>query len=262
MGKKIGAGAVRGSGGYLSSAVAFAAITAIWAFIVRSDPYYRAIDLLGVRAPLGMMAYLVAMPLAGLAFGVWRYDRAARRGGVNWLGKLAARAVQFTYAHLLLVLFTVAMAADYFLGLNIDQQVRRIDDRLFDMAARFAPWLAAYLAGYNLGRALRGGELAPAVADADTGNLFVRSTAQMTAEASHAPAARETERRKRADPPVSEAFESREDDRGDLAYEDFDSPVLGGGGGGGDVHSGVEDEPGFLPPQDIGKLRPTLQDIR
>jgi hypothetical protein len=45
------------------------------------------------------------------------------------------------------------MISDYFFGFNIDENIKRLDDRMFDMASRFAPWLSAYLAGFNLGRA-------------------------------------------------------------------------------------------------------------
>ena len=44
------------------------------------------------------------------------------------------------------------MAFDYYLGWNIDSAVREIDDSIFDIASRFAPWVSAYLAGFNLGR--------------------------------------------------------------------------------------------------------------
>ena len=142
MGK--GGGSSRGpdgAHGYLTSALVFAGVTALWAVIVRDDPYYRLTDLFGARVPAMMVAYLLLMPLAGFMIGRWRYQAPHRGGATGYVGKLFARAIQFTYVHLLIVLFTVAMATDYFLGLNIDDQVRKLDDRLFDLAARFAPWL-------------------------------------------------------------------------------------------------------------------------
>ncbi|MFN3961148.1 MAG: hypothetical protein ACK4NP_14740, partial [Parvularculaceae bacterium] len=140
------------TGGYIASGLIFAGITALWAFIVRDDPYYRLTDLFGARVPAMLIAYLALMPLAGFFVGRWRYDRGA--GGLGrFAAKLGARALHFTYAHSLIVLFTAAMIAETWFGLNLDDQVRSIDDRLFDLAARFAPWLAAYLTGYNFGRA-------------------------------------------------------------------------------------------------------------
>jgi hypothetical protein len=135
-------------GGYVASFIAFSAITALWAFIVRSDDFYQSTELFGVEMPVITLAYLFTMPLIGFLAGVWRYHR---EGGF-WLGKAVARSFQFVYAHLLIVLFTVAMVTDYFLGFNIDNAIRDIDDGLFDAASRFAPWLSAYLAGFNLGR--------------------------------------------------------------------------------------------------------------
>ena len=135
-------------GGYVASFIAFSAITALWAFIVRSDDFYQSTDLFGLELPVATLSYLATMPLIGFFAGIWRYHR---EGGF-WLGKAVARSFQFVYAHLLIVLFTVAMVTDYFLGFNIDNAIREIDDGLFDAASRFAPWLSAYLAGFNLGR--------------------------------------------------------------------------------------------------------------
>lgn len=140
-------------GGYLASAVAFAAVTALWAFLVREDPYYAMTRLFGFNLPVATVLYLSFMPLLGLLIGRWRYQATSAGGVGNYLSKSLARSAHFLYAHLLIVLFTVAMVTDRFLGWNIDESVRQIDDGLFDMASRFAPWLAAYLAGYNLGRA-------------------------------------------------------------------------------------------------------------
>ncbi|MFZ5617857.1 MAG: hypothetical protein ACOZAA_11125, partial [Pseudomonadota bacterium] len=54
-----------GDAGYLTSAAVFAGATALWAVIVRDDPYYRLIDIGGTRVPLTMLTYLLAMPFAG-----------------------------------------------------------------------------------------------------------------------------------------------------------------------------------------------------
>jgi uncharacterized membrane protein len=140
------------SGGYLTSAFIFAGITALWAYIVREDPYYQMTQLLGLRLPVATVIYLTVLPLLGFLVGRWRYessDEAER----SFLAKVAARSVHFIYSHLLIALFTAAMISDYFFGFNIDENIKRIDDRMFDAASRFAPWLSAYLAGFNLGRA-------------------------------------------------------------------------------------------------------------
>lgn len=141
-------------GGYLSSAIIFAGITALWAWLVRDDPYYAMTTLLGLNLPVATVVYLTAMPLMGFIGGRWRYETSASGRESSWLAKLFARMIHFLYSHLLLALFTSAMVVEHFFGLNIDDAVRRIDDNLFDMASRFAPWLAAYLAGFNIGRAL------------------------------------------------------------------------------------------------------------
>lgn len=143
--------------GYLTSALAFAGVTALWAWLVRDDPYYAMTELFGFNLPVATVFYLTLMPLAGLVVGRWRYDESGAKGVAAYLMKSLARSAHFFYSHLLIVLFTAAMLADKFLGLNIDESVRQIDDSLFDIASRFAPWLAAYLAGYNLGRATRAG---------------------------------------------------------------------------------------------------------
>lgn len=146
---KKGAGV---AGGYLSSALIFAGITALWAFVVREDPYYAMTELLGLRLPVATVFYLTVMPLFGFFAGRWRYET-AEDARSSWIANFFARSVHFLYSHLLIALFTAAMISDYFFGLNIDDNIKRIDDRMFDMASRFAPWLSAYLAGFNLGRA-------------------------------------------------------------------------------------------------------------
>ena len=138
-------------GGYLSSAAIFAGITALWAYLVREDPYYQMTQLLGLRLPVATVFYVTVLPLFGFLAGRWRYETS--EADSSWLAKFFARIVHFTYSHLLIALFTAAMISDYFFGFNIDENIKRIDDRMFDMASRFAPWLSAYLAGFNLGRA-------------------------------------------------------------------------------------------------------------
>lgn len=233
--------------GHLSSAAAFAGITALWAVIVRTDPYYRLIDLFGARVPAAMIAYLVLMPLAGFLIGRWRYQ--AHEGAFAGLApKLIARFIHFTYVHLLIVLFTVAMATDYFLGLNIDNQIRAIDDRMFDLAARFAPWLAAYLAGYNLGRALR----SPAQASGDADALE---------PARPFDDGRRTKQRIEPDFGTQAAPHAPDDDVGDLALGAASPQSLTASGLPAAL-SAADVGPGFLPPQDLDKLRPGLRELR
>ncbi|MGE0181960.1 MAG: hypothetical protein AB7F91_13165 [Parvularculaceae bacterium] len=256
MGK--GGGSSRGpdgAHGYLTSALVFAGVTALWAVIVRDDPYYRLTDLFGARVPAMMVAYLLLMPLAGFMIGRWRYQAPHRGGATGYVGKLFARAIQFTYVHLLIVLFTVAMATDYFLGLNIDDQVRKLDDRLFDLAARFAPWLAAYLTGFNLGRAIRRPPPAPAAEE--------MSSMSMTESPEPAPEQEAIPETRPAEPAVvSRAFlPSDARDIGDLAREESYSAQMTASGLPAWDDDG-NDQPGFLPPQNFDKLRPGLRHLR
>lgn len=248
MGERNGAGGGPAeTRGYLSSAAAFAGITALWAVIVRTDPYYRLIDLFGARVPAAMIAYLVLMPLAGFLIGRWRYQ--AHNGAFAGLApKLIARLIHFTYVHLLIVLFTVAMATDYFLGLNIDNQIRAIDDRMFDLAARFAPWLAAYLAGYNLGRALR--SPAPAIGDAQEAKTDRSFSGGKRA-------------RERIEPGLGDeaAALAPDEDQGDLALAAESQQSLTASGLPA-APATADEGPGFLPPQDLEKLRPGLRELR
>lgn len=241
-------GSAAGRGGYLTSAVVFALITALWAAIVRNDPFYRLVDVSGVRVPLTMAAYLVAMPLAGFLLGSWRFERAHNGGAIGYAGKLVARAVHFIYAHFLIVLFTLAMAADRFFGLNVDSQIKGLDDGMFDLAARFAPWLAAYLAGFNIKRALRTRRVraAPEIDDMALEN-----------EPATAP---DRGRRMRAEPVFENCASPSpdEEERGDLGL----SPIEPSGS---EQHrtAPVENaQPGFLPPQDLDRLRPRLRELR
>jgi hypothetical protein len=231
-------------GGYLASAAAFAGITAAWAFIVRDDAYYQWTELFGFRLPIATVAYLVTMPIAGFVLGRWRYQRRhVGSAGPGFIAKLFARAIQFTYAHSLLVLFTAAMMTDYFLGLNIDDQIRSIDDRMFDLGARFAPWLSAYLAGFNLGRAAGLAAARNGGNDPDTDNYEIRSLgAKPTKE-------------KRAEPSFGEPMLAA-GETGDLGSFDaeVESAVL--------EPDGADDGPGFLPPQDVDRLRPGLTQLR
>jgi len=243
--------------GYLTSAAAFAGITALWAVIVRTDPYYRLIDLFGARVPAAMIAYLIMMPLAGFLIGRWRYQAPHRGGAAAFAPKLVARLVHFTYVHLLIVLFTVAMATDYFLGLNIDQQVKAIDDRMFDLAARFAPWLAAYLAGFNLGRALRRGEPSPS----RNGELARFGEAEMLTGRKSSPDGNRNN--PRAEPTLSGDFfqPADESEVGDLDLRSESQPLTTSGLPSQAIDE-TPNEPGFLPPQDLDKLRPGLRELR
>lgn len=260
MGKNSGAAnGADGAHGYLSSALVFAGITALWAVIVRDDPYYRLTDLFGVRVPAMLIAYLLLMPLAGFLVGRWRYQARHQGGAAAYAGKLAARFVQFTYVHLLIVLFTVAMATDYFLGLNIDEQVRTLDDRLFDLAARFAPWLAAYLTGFNLGRAMR----RSGIANAPVGETASAARFKPDDEPGSSKIETMKTSHKRAEPPIEKSFFKPADslEQGDLSLgeaEDADNNAR---------RAPVEAEaklagPGFLPPQDFARMRPTLRELR
>jgi|GEM_PF-4293831 len=139
-------------GGYIASALIFSGITALWAWIVRDDPYYSMTDLLGLTLPVATVFYLTVMPGLGFIAGRWRYQADGARGGGAWIAKVLARSFHFLYSHILIVLFTVAMASNHFIGWNMDNAVRDIDDGIFDIASRFAPWVSAYLAGFNLGR--------------------------------------------------------------------------------------------------------------
>ncbi|MEL7489609.1 MAG: hypothetical protein AAGJ73_02730 [Pseudomonadota bacterium] len=166
-------------GGYLTSALVFSAITALWAWIVRDDPYYAMTQLLGLTLPVATVVYLTVMPGLGFIAGRWRYQADGARGAGAWVAKVFARSLHFLYAHILIVLFTLAMAVDHFLGWNLDQAVQDIDDGMFDIAARFSPWVSAYLAGFNLGRVWAAGEahVKPALALAETTSDFSETDA-------------------------------------------------------------------------------------
>ena len=261
MGKgNSAAGGTGDTHGYLTSALVFAGITGLWAVIVRNDPYYRLTDFFGARVPATMIAYLVLMPLAGLLAGRWRYDGRHSGGAAGYAGKLFARVVHFTYVHLLIVLFTVAMATDYFLGLNIDDQIKRVDDRMFELAARFAPWLAAYLAGFNLGRAMRPAAGAVLIADA--------ASASFSEDGGRKKARKEKPNKERAakrteptiEPPAFLPSDSLE--LGDLAMSQGPEPSLTASGLPAASADVANDQPGFLPPQDFDKLRPGLRELR
>ncbi len=246
-------------GGYVASGLIFAGVTALWAFIVRDDPYYRLTDLFGARVPALMIAYLVLMPLLGLVIGRWRYDHGA--GGVARFGaKLGARALHFAYAHSLIVLFTAAMLAETWFGLNIDDQIKRIDDRLFELAARFAPWLAAYLAGFNFGRASVAASpppaatlrvlAAPAFVDAPPAEEEAPGRIAVLRKGGAKKAAR-------AEPVFIEANVQREAPRNDR------TPRPRQTASGLAIATGAAPEdPGFLPPQDIERLRPAFNRLR
>ena len=261
--RQVTENSARGGGdahGYLTSALVFAAFTALWAVIVRNDPYYRLVDVFGARLPATMIAYLILAPLLGLLIGRWRYHDRHRGGAAGYLGKLGARVIHFTYVHLLIVLFTVAMATDYFLGLNIDQQVRQLDDRMFDLAARFAPWLAAYLAGFNLGRATRSGKGAGPI-DSGLAAGFVASAEEKPAAKAKRRSGRDAEIHN--EPPVENSAFLPSDavDPGDPAVQQTATAPLTASGLPA-AANGAPLEPGFLPPQDLNKLRPRLDELR
>lgn len=247
-----------GARGYLTSALIFAGFTALWAVIVRNDPYYRLVDVLGARVPLTMLIYLVAMPFAGFLIGRWRYEAAHHGAAPGYLGKVVARGVHFVYAHSLLVIFTVAMATDYFLGMNIDEQIRRLDDRMFDLAARFAPWLAAYLAGFNLGRATRRDAHEPGFAPGDAAHFGA---------ALEAPAPKKKRRGKPQAEPALEAIPLLPADPAELGDLQSTEPaeMHGRTMSGAPFDATVapaNDQVGFLPPQDVDRLRPSLRELR
>lgn len=239
------------AGGYVASGLIFAGVTALWAFIVRNDPYYRLTELFGVRVPAAMIAYLVLMPLAGFLIGRWRYDRGAG-GAANFAAKLGARAMHFTYAHSLIVLFTAAMLAETWFGLNLDDQVKKIDDRMFDLAARFAPWLAAYLGGYNFGRA----SVASAAAQPP---LIGRDTSAFA----DAPAGEEAGEATRGNP-----LRALDAQKFEPASPSLEMPTAGMTPRPRQSASGLAlptespAAPGFLPPQDLDRLRPAYNRLR
>lgn len=249
-----------GAHGYLTSALAFAGITALWAVIVRNDPYYRVTDLFGARVPATMIAYLVLMPLAGFLIGRWRYQAPHKGGVAGYAGKLFARFVHFTYVHLLIVLFTVAMATDYFLGLNIDEQIKTIDDRMFDLAARFAPWLAAYLTGFNLGRAIRGAPPAAHQKNKDHQGFAGAETSTEEKPARRKSRAPSTRTEPIVELPALPA--SSYADLGDLNLAKEEKAGLTASGLPAWRAEADNDQPGFLPPQDLDKLRPGLHQLR
>ena len=244
------------AGGYIASALIFAGVTALWAFIVRDDPFYRLTDLFGVRVPAMLAVYLGAMPLAGFIIGRWRYDRG--RGGIaRFAAKLGARALHFSYAHSLIVLFTAAMVAEKWLGLNLDDQVKQFDDRMFDVAARFAPWLAAYLTGFNFGRATVAGLAGdPAPARAADRAVFIEAP----------PVKAETE----AESEAGTGFPLRADDgQGEPPFLDAaparetKTPRPRQTASGLAIEAApAAEEPGFLPPQNLDRLRPTFNRLR
>ncbi|NWG93680.1 MAG: hypothetical protein HXY21_14425 [Parvularculaceae bacterium] len=276
-----------GAPGYVTSALIFAGLTALWAAIVRSDPYYRLTDLGGVRLPITMLAFLVIMPLVGFLIGRWRYHQPHRGGALTFAGRLVARGVNFAYAHTLIVLFTIAMIMDAFLGLNVDQQVKALDDRMFEAAARYAPWLCAYLAGFNLGRATRKEELVVVLAPAVPAESDASDATVATAEAAPPPEAANQRvksvkpgKKRRLKKSRLEAVlgESPFLPSGALERGDFQTAgkTSGLSGESTSPHRSVtssglphstgaptpSDAPGFLPPQDFDRLRPTLKDLR
>jgi len=138
--------------GYYSSFLVFAGITALWAMILREDTFYAMRELLGVSLPAATLGYLVTMPLVGFGVGRWRYQASDGGGPASFLGKAIARIFNFVYSHLLISLFTIAMVVEAYFGFSLDSLIEAIDNNIFDLASRFAPWLSSYLAGFNLGQ--------------------------------------------------------------------------------------------------------------
>jgi hypothetical protein len=240
------------AGGYIASALIFAGVTALWAFIVRDDPFYRLTDLFGVRVLAMLAVYLGLMPLAGFIIGRWRYDR-GRGGFARFTAKLGARALHFTYAHSLIVLFTAAMLAEKWLGLDLDDQVKQFDDRMFDFAARFAPWLAAYLTGFNFGRATVAG-LAPSPAPLRGADKAVFIEAPPVEETiDDAPAFPLREGGGRAEPVLTETEPARETKTPRPRQTASGLAIAA---------APAAEEPGFLPPQDLDRLRPAYSRLR
>jgi len=224
-----------GRGGYLTSAAIFAAATALWALLTRDDAFYGDIAIAGFAIPATMVAYLVVMPIIGFVVGRWRYER--HDGGPGaLLPKLGARAVHFLYAHSLIALFTAAMVAEAFFGLNLDAQVKAIDARVFDIAERFTPWLAAYLAGFNLGRFAR--DKRTSAISAGDGGLRIAA---------------------RAEPHFADAFPAARDP--DRDHADPRAPIAAPAVV-ADANDGGHAGPGFLPPQDLDALRPGFNQLR
>ncbi|MEL6213885.1 MAG: hypothetical protein AAFQ96_09895, partial [Pseudomonadota bacterium] len=118
--------------GHAVSALAFIAMTALWAYIVRNDPYYSSVQVFGVTLPVKTAGYLTILPLTGYIIGRWRYRSAPRRAALPALASALAGVLHFLYSHILLVLFTGAVAVRTFVGWDMDEAVRSIDDRLFD----------------------------------------------------------------------------------------------------------------------------------
>ncbi len=241
------------AGGYIASGLIFAGVTALWAFIVRDDPYYRLTDLFGARVPAMMIAYIALMPLAGFFIGRWRYDRGA--GGLTrFAAKLGARALHFTYAHSLIVLFTAAMLAETWFGLNVDDQIKKFDDRMFDLAARFAPWLAAYLAGYNFGRAsvAGGGAMAAPLGVPEAPAYLGAAAPEEAPEPQHASPLR-AGGALRAEPMFTSAAAERAEKTPRPRQTASGLAIMS---------APAVEEPGFLPPQDFDRLRPAYARLR
>jgi hypothetical protein len=279
-----------GRGGYLASAGAFAAITAAWALMTRDDVFYGDVAIGGVAVPATMIAYLLAMPLFGFLIGRWRYDH-HEGASASLLPKLAARSVHFVYSHLLLVLFTAAMAAEVVFGANLDAQVKAIDAGAFDLAERFTPWLAAYLAGFNLGRFALARNMPSALPDADDYAISARTEPYFeTAPKRHAGG--EPQRPKEPMAPHHED-ERRRPGAPANPLRDHAGHAHGAGEACADDHlygaapvrrseiaapawpreaperpsnfafaPPEEDGPGFLPPQDLDAMRPAFRQLR
>ncbi|MEL6361087.1 MAG: hypothetical protein AAFR21_08360 [Pseudomonadota bacterium] len=150
---RIESSPVESFSGYLASALVFAVITGLWVFLVSEDDFYQRTQVFGLELPITTVFYLATMPALGYLAGRWRFYHTSTRKTLS-PARILARSFQFIYSHILIVLFTAAMVTRTLLDWNIDGTIQQLDDQLFVMASRFAPWLSAYMTGFNLGRAL------------------------------------------------------------------------------------------------------------
>jgi hypothetical protein len=225
------------AGGFGAAALVFAGLTALFAYVGRSDLYLGAVELAGARFSIALLIALAAAPLFGLLIGAWRYDKAHAGGAIGLAAKLIARAIQFGYVHFLLLATAIALIAALALDVDLEATAAHSAD-WFSAVLRAAPWLTAYLMGFTLGRAAR---------------IMRAARARPNAGADRRLSATPRGRR-RAEPLLSE-------DAGDLR---IDNGVAAGDRttSGLPAPPGAPTEPGFLPPQDLDKLRPKLRDLR
>lgn len=290
-GQASGQGSAReGWGGYLFSAFCFALLAAVWAVMVRDDPYYRATNVFGAHLPAALILSVTAAPVAGFAFGRWRYDRPLSLIGAIFAAP--ARLAQAVYAHALLVAMTVAAIAVFANGATLAGASPPLDTTAL---VRWAPWIAAYVAGFNLGRAatLLGGDKSMAA----TATIPIAASAPIIApapaaepppvtvalEPQQAAALRKPPKEKAPRKPLfARSPKSAAPDLpariepaiGDLAAISADiaevtiepAPAKSPPAAFPAVPTGAAPTAavgtGFLPPQDFDRLRPTLAELR